>query len=544
MVDEAYREEALATLAGGVQAWQRRWAAGRVELCIDGKTTESPGLQAFRGRCLDEQATRVEGFLDALEASAGDGRRLAAAVKGASTLPHPAACRPSPELERRFLAEQAEQNAVELAPEIQAELRTALASLRGASDVVATDALLEASTALIGRIEKAEGGASSSLVLQARLLEAELTARRGKHGDALSLAQDAFHRAVAQQRDHDAAQLALFALWVTAELERDPDAAETWDRLATAHIAAIGNPASLHADQLEYAGIAAIVDGRADDAVGLLRRVLTLRTESPALRDTAYRTYNNLASAYRRRGEVDEALATMAKARDETERVLGTLHPQTGGVYNNYGTFATSLGRYDEADASLTRSLQIKRQTLGDGHPSVGSTLVNLAHLREMQKRYDEALAAYGEAKMLYTTALGEDHLRLGTLLFNQAILFTTLQRYEEAEANFQAFTRIQRVHHPEEHPDVLSGRMNVADLRVRRGLAEEGLAELERIAAIEPSTPMHPLDRAALHGSLARAHAALGHDDAFAEHYAEHKRICTEDYAGVDCLDASLSGP
>ena len=545
--DARYRSEALAKLDGDLSRWQRQWKASRIELCVDGlgggPTDEA--LRDFRGRCLDDQADQVEGFVAALETSAGEGEPLARAVKGASALPMPADCRPSRDLERRFRAEQARHDAASnaLAPEVAATLRSELASLRGASEVVATVALLDAATELTETIERAEGGAASPLLLRARLLVAQLTARRGKHEDALGLARDAFHAAVAQQQDREAAELALLALWVVAELQRDPQAAQTWGRLAAAHIEAIGRPDVLHADRLEYAAIAAIVDGRGGEAVPLLETVLELRTAIPELRDTAYRTYNNLASAQRSTGDVEEALATMAQARAETERVLGTLHPQTGAVYNNYGTFATSLGRYAESDASLAKSLEIKRQSLGEAHPSVGSTWVSIAHLREMQKRYDDAVDAYAAAETIYTKALGPDHLRLATLRFNEAILFTTRERYEEAEASFEAFTRIQRVHHPEDHPDVLSGRINVADLRVRRGLTDQGLAELETIANTEPSTPMHPLDRANLQAALARAHAALGDHEAFARHLAEHRRICEDEYSGVDCLDASLEG-
>lgn len=539
-VQTAYREEALAKVDRALGEWQRAWKASRIELCAD--RLDQPELRAFRQRCLEDQAARVDGFVSALEASPGDGPSLAGAVNGATKLPTPSNCHPSPALERRFAAEQARARRGEpFAPEVAAELRAELASLRGSSDVMVTDALLQDATDFAAKVAERSTDAPSQLLLRARLLVAQLTARRGKHADALALAQDSFHAAVAQQHEQEAAELALLALWVATELTRDLATAKTWESLAAAHVAALDKPPALHAAQLEYAGVAAIVDGRSQDAITLLQEVLEIRTSTPALRDTAYRTYNNLASAYRRAGDLEKALNTTRTARAEVERVLGTLHPQTGAVYSNHGTFAINLGRYEEADGSLTKALTIKRQTLGSQHPAVGSTLVNIAHLREMQKRYDEAIAAYAEAKALYITALGPDHLRLGTLLFNEGILFTTLERYADAQANFEAFTRIQRVHHPEHHADVLVGRLNVADLRTRQGHAQDALRELEAIESVEPSTPLHPLDRANLHGALARANAALQRTDAFTKHHTEHKRICTEEYTGVDCLDASL---
>jgi tetratricopeptide (TPR) repeat protein len=92
--------------------------------------------------------------------------------------------------------------------------------------------------------------------------------------------------------------------------------------------------------------------------------------------------------AYRAAGRTAEAIPLLERALADSERVLGTFHPDTRATRNNLAMAYRAAGRTAEAIPLLERALADCERMLGAGHPDTNAAREDLAALTGEQKRH------------------------------------------------------------------------------------------------------------------------------------------------------------
>ena len=102
---------------------------------------------------------------------------------------------------------------------------------------------------------------------------------------------------------------------------------------------------------------------------------------------------NNLAAAYQAAGRVDEAISLFEQILAARERLLGPDHPDTLGSRNNLAAADQAAGRVDEAISLFEQILAARERLLGPDHLSTANSRSNLASAYRRRARLGGDLA-------------------------------------------------------------------------------------------------------------------------------------------------------
>jgi tetratricopeptide (TPR) repeat protein len=107
---------------------------------------------------------------------------------------------------------------------------------------------------------------------------------------------------------------------------------------------------------------------------------------------------NNLASAYRGAGKVEQALPLFEECLQLKREVLGAEHPDTLLTMNTLGIAYRDAERLEQALAMHTETLQLRRNKLGDNHPDtilalrvLATTEIACEHFAEAETHLQES---------------------------------------------------------------------------------------------------------------------------------------------------------
>ncbi|MBK7078302.1 MAG: serine/threonine protein kinase [Myxococcales bacterium] len=369
-----------ATLAA-LDRFATDWRSRRVEVCRASvvRHQQSAELMDLRAACLERIRVRAGALVTALaQADAAAAERAVAAI---AALPALATCDDELALRRSVPlpdAPRAASYAATLGAQVAAA-RAAIALGRPAPGLP----IVRVATATLGW---------GPLVAEAEHVTGQAAEARGDHAAAVAHYQRALYQALAARGDRAAADAALRLLWVEGFWRRQPEAADRWDREATALIAAAGDP-YLAAVQEDHRGVRAALAGDLSGAAARHRRALAGLIAARGDADPA--TLNpriNLAVALVGLERLDEAAALLDQVRADATRLLGEGHPTLGPVITNRAVIAWRQRQYDRARADFEAALAIKEATLGPTHVGLASTLGNLAAVMAEQGEVEASL--------------------------------------------------------------------------------------------------------------------------------------------------------
>ena len=168
----------------------------------------------------------------------------------------------------------------------------------------------------------------------------------------------------------------------------------------------------------------------------IYRNTETFFTHIIAHNPNAEGAHRNLASEYRRQGQMEPALATY--------RIALEKKPNSHYLHNDIGLTLLDLGRLDQAEQSIRRALEI--------NPHYAKGLNNLAVLRMRQRQYRDAVELY-QAAIAAEPGLAAAHSGLGGALVK-------LGQPEEALRSFERALALQPgLQHALDHIQQLRGR-------------------------------------------------------------------------------------
>jgi tetratricopeptide (TPR) repeat protein len=245
---------------------------------------------------------------------------------------------------------------------------------------------------------------------------------------------------------------------------------------------------------------------------------------------------NNLASAYRRAGRLDEAIDLFTRNLADFERVLGPDHPDTLSSRNNLANAYQEVGRLNEAIDLGTRAVADYTRVLGPDHPHTLIARSNLGYTYVQIARLDEAIDLYTRNLADFERVRGPDHPEVLIARNSLGYAYRRAGRLDEAIDLFtQTLADREQVLGPD-HPDTLGSRNNLAGAYQQAGRLDEAidlftqtLADYSRVLGPDqPNTLNSRNNLASAYQQAGRLNEAI---DLFTQTLADLERVLGPDH-------------
>ena len=253
--------------------------------------------------------------------------------------------------------------------------------------------------------------------------------------------------------------------------------------------------------------------GRVEEAIPLFERNLADRERAQGeTHSDTLAARGNLALAYWDAGRVEEAIPLFERTLADREQVLGETHRDTLASRNNLALGYRDAGRVEEAIPLYERTLADCEQALGETHPDTLTCRNNLAYAYREAGRLEEAIPLYERTLADREQVLGETHPDTLASRNNLAYAYQEAGRLEEAIPLYERTLADREQVLGETHPDTLGSRNNLAGGYQEAGRLEEAIPLYERTLADceQVLGETHPNTLAA-RGNLAGAYQDAG---------------------------------
>ena len=419
-----FAEKSWSSASARLDVYAAGWAQIQQERCIASRTSprESPTRTRQITRCLDRRLVALGSVVDLL--GQGDADIVASATSLAASLPPISDCS-RPEIleieggtdDERDQTIEATQRAVERVHQLLQVGRHREAVRLAEEALTASDELGHPPTAAAAKLargltRRAFGDVSGA---EGDLLEAAFAAEAGRYDP---IAADAW-RTLVVLGSTDLDDLARVA---------------TWQGLARAAVARMGNPVVEHADLLEALGRIEDLKQSHDAAQALYREALALRDEALGPDDVnRATTLRLLANSLAYAGEREEALHEYARARAILDKVHGPGHPEVAQVDLNVALTLAQMGDTVAAEQRAEGALEVWTRVFGADSLRVTPAEVFLAQLAFGRGDWERGERLAKHAWLLQQRELPRGHSERGMALAIFANASMTGERYVEA---------------------------------------------------------------------------------------------------------------
>jgi serine/threonine protein kinase/tetratricopeptide (TPR) repeat protein len=408
--------------------WTARWNAERQIVCAAGATVSAlPRQEALASHCLTRQRVRADALVEVFEAA--DAQTLDRALGAVDALPDPSSCRDDHSLDANVVPPPTAQ-VQDLVAEFREQLERAFAK---ASAGRHEDAL-----ALAIEVDEAAAGLEyPPLRAEAHLHVGRYQAKLGKLQKARATLEEAAWLGVESHHRKVTAQAWIELVFVNAVELGDFAAGHRALRAAEAEVGALGDDPTLRDKLLVHGATLAIAEGRHEDAMESLQKVLSHYVD----------------------GDV-----TM-------ERV---------DLLFNIAGIEAETGRYEAAEEHYREYIAAHEERYGSMHPDVAAGHFNLATVLYRQKRSAEALVEFRLAGAIEDVAVAPDHPRRADTQGAIGQTLVALQRPEEAVPYFEEAVRLA-THDGGSRGQAAHHRMGLAEVLIALGRLDDASAVLRR---------------------------------------------------------------
>ena len=222
---------------------------------------------------------------------------------------------------------------------------------------------------------------------------------------------------------------------------------------------------------------------------------------------------NNLASAYRDAGRLDEAIPLYERTLADCERVLGDTHPGTLATRDNLASAYRDAGRLDGAIPLYERTLADCERVLGDTHPGSLAARSNLASAYRDAGRLGQAIPLYERILADREQTLGDTHPGTMANRNNLALAYRAAGRLDQAIPLLERTLADREQTLGDTHPGTMANRNNLALAYRAAGRLDQAISLLERTFADCERVlgDAHP-GTVATRNNLVSAYQAAGH--------------------------------
>ncbi|WP_050490872.1 MULTISPECIES: tetratricopeptide repeat protein [Streptomyces] len=220
----------------------------------------------------------------------------------------------------------------------------------------------------------------------------------------------------------------------------------------------------------------------------------------------------NLAASYGRAGRTEEAIGIEERVVAVRERLLGSDHLGTVRGWANLAVSYGHAGRVQEAVGIEERVVAVRERLLGSEHPDTAIAWANLAASYGRAGRTEEAIGIAERVVAVRERLLGSDHLDTVRGWANLAVSYGHAGRVQEAVGiEEQVMADRERLLGPD-HPDTVLARGNLSVSYAEAGRVQEAIGIGERVVADRERLlgSDHP-DTVRARGNLAVSYAEAG---------------------------------
>jgi tetratricopeptide (TPR) repeat protein len=497
-----FRETALASVIGALDAYGEAWGKARVDVCeatrVRGEQSEA--LLDERMACLDDRRMDLGFLVD--ELAKGTPKVIERSVEATTGLRSVEACAARGPL--HVASEPRGPGAGEGERKIVARARAEI-------DVGEMQAAEKALSAVVSG-DRALG--DGRLRGEAELLLG--TAR--SYGNDLPKAEENLLEAAWSAEsigdDETVARAFLELAKVEGNLLAHKQEGERYERQADATLARMGKPTELlvelsltHAQREYRATEYDQARTHAHEALDALEKHGHGQSTSAA---TAWNLLGVMASD---QGKMAEAREAVGKALEIRERLLGAQHPLVSDSLNNLGMIELSDGSYEDAIATLDRVLHNYDALSAAKNPGMADAYCNRGLARMKLRDYAGARADFEQSVSIAVEVLG-DHPYTAGFVVNLGDLDRSVGMPDKAMTEYaraEAILARTKSPNPRAMASVLGGKGQAELMLGRPAEAEKTLA---RALALSDSASLDPVDGAEIQLAMARALHLL-HKDA-----------------------------
>ncbi|KAH8814547.1 hypothetical protein DL96DRAFT_1715740 [Flagelloscypha sp. PMI_526] len=226
----------------------------------------------------------------------------------------------------------------------------------------------------------------------------------------------------------------------------------------------------------------------------------------------------NLALAYLDVGIYSEALKLNKEALEIAKPTLGHDHPHTVIIMTNLAVVYLQLGQYRDAVSLNEEVLGLRRRLLGNDHPDTLASMNNLATVYSQVGQYSDARSLNTEALELMKRVLGNDHPSTLMSMNNLARICSLLGQHKDALKLNEEVLELRRQISGGEHPDTLMSLSNIALTYSHLGQYRDALDLSEVVIGLRkrvlgdyhPDTLASMINLAWIYSELGQYHDAL----------------------------------
>lgn len=229
-------------------------------------------------------------------------------------------------------------------------------------------------------------------------------------------------------------------------------------------------------------GILLIQMGKYDQSLTYFKNLLD---GSNTKVDTA-RIYNEIGSAYLRKGELDEAYENVDRAyrmmiKVKPSRIKDSSRPMTNKahIYLRKEMYEKSLDLYFEV-------LEIREKFYGKKHLDTADALNNIGNAYFKQQIYSEALHYYEKAYEIRQKQLPDVHMDIAASLNNIGLIFWKINDVNTALQYYLKSLNIREQLLPSEHNDIIQSLTNIALLLYENRQLDEALDYFAKVLRIQ----------------------------------------------------------
>ncbi|SPJ84212.1 related to TPR repeat [Fusarium torulosum] len=262
-----------------------------------------------------------------------------------------------------------------------------------------------------------------------------------------------------------------------------------------------------------WVGRCLLVDGRMEEAVELLKHVVTVEeTILAANHPDRLASQHELAGAYKANGQIEEAVELLEYVVDIQELELEGNHPDRLASQHALAGAYHANGQIEEAVGMLEHVVAVKETILAENHPLRLASQHALAGAYHANGQIEEAVELLEHAVAVKETTLAENHPDRLASQHALAGAYEASGQIKEAVKLLKHVVAIQETTLAENHPDRLASQHVLAGTYESNGQIEEAVELLEHVVVIREATlaENHP-DRLASQHELAGAYKANG---------------------------------
>jgi CHAT domain-containing protein len=233
------------------------------------------------------------------------------------------------------------------------------------------------------------------------------------------------------------------------------------------------------------------VKGSAEAALSSYERAVALYVAAGKAEHAfvAY-TYGNMGLVSYRKGDYDQAIAFLGKARSVLLKTLGDRHPETAGPDLNLGLVYTEMGEHEKAIACYESALAIQVASLGPRHTDVASSYNNMGAAYVAKGDLSRGLALHERALEIRREALGPRHPDIASIYRNLGGLAERRGSAALAIANHEKALALFCSNFGPRHPEVAQSSNELGGVYWRQGRSREALLPFEQAIHANRTAP------------------------------------------------------